>query len=238
MIAGKTFVLVPGGWHGGWCYRAVADRLRSQGHRVFCLTLTGLGERAHLAHPGINLDTHIADVIGVLEAEELSDVILLGHSYAGCVIRGVADRKPDLIGTLVYLDAIVPEDGECMFDHVSAEFLANVTAGAKEHGRGYLVPIPPMDFLAVAPAHAAWVTRRLSPHPIATASQKLRLGSLDPAIKRIYIDCDSPCIPPTELTKSRLKGAAGWTYHTMHTGHDPFIDHPDELSELLIRLAT
>jgi pimeloyl-ACP methyl ester carboxylesterase len=108
----STFVLVPGGWHGAWCYREVTTLLRGRGHAVFALTLTGLGDRAHLAHPGVGLQTHIEDVVSAIEAEELSDVILLGHSYAGFVIAGTAERLPDRIRSLVFLDATVPRDGE------------------------------------------------------------------------------------------------------------------------------
>ena len=109
-----TFVLVHGAWHGGWCWIKVAEPLRTQGHRVFAPTLTGLGERAHLVSPDINLDTHIQDIVGVLESEELMDVILVGHSYAGMVITGVAERVTDRLSALVYVDAFVPENGQSM----------------------------------------------------------------------------------------------------------------------------
>ena len=111
-----TYLLVHGAWHGGWCWRRVTDILRAEGHTVFTPTLTGLGERAHLARPEIDLETHISDVLGVLDAEELDDVILCGHSYGGMVITGVADRLPGRIKALVYLDAFVPEHGESVID--------------------------------------------------------------------------------------------------------------------------
>src|SRR5512147_74848 len=113
MKAPRTYVLVHGAWHGGWCWRRVADRLAAAGQRVFCPTLTGLGERAHLLTRQVNLSTHIADVVGLLEAEELSDVVLCGHSYGGMVITGVAARAKSRLRQLVYLDSAVIEDGEC-----------------------------------------------------------------------------------------------------------------------------
>jgi pimeloyl-ACP methyl ester carboxylesterase len=232
----STFVLVPGGWHGGWCFRDLANLLRGRGHQVHCLTLTGLGERAHLAHAGINLETHIADVVAVLECEELQDVILVGHSYGGCVISGVAEMCANRIRNLVYLDALVLADGECMFDHLGAEFEANVTEGAKAHGSGYLVPLPTMEFLGIGPEHAAWMMRRLTPHPIGTASQPISL-KLKHTIPRTYIDCDTPSIPPTHLTKSRLKLQSDWALHTVHTGHDAFITEPLQIADILLSLV-
>jgi len=233
----STFVLVPGGWHGGWCFRDVAERLRAQSHTVYPLTLTGLGDRAHLARPDIDLDAHIADVVAVLDAEELQDVILLGHSYGGCVISGVARQRPAAIGTLVYLNAIVLEDGESLFDHMSEDFRAAVVAGADTHGQGYLVPNPTMEFLAVDGEHAAWMQRRLTPHPLATATQALALPPADPRIGHVYIDCDSPSHPATQLSKRRVRGQPGWTCHVLHTGHDSFITAPAELASLLAGLA-
>jgi pimeloyl-ACP methyl ester carboxylesterase len=235
MNQAMTFVLVPGGWHGAWCFKYLTRALRSAGHTVFPITLTGVGERAHLADPSIDLDTHIADVVGVLDAEELSDAVLLGHSLGGCVITGVADRRPNLISALIYLDAIVPKDGESMMDHVSEAFRVGLVSGAQAKGQGYLVPIPPMDFLSVPPEHAEWMTRRLTPHPLGVATQAIRLTSQQTVATKIYIDCDSPSIEPTHLTKQRLKDASDWNYLTIHTGHDPFIDHPTELSELILR---
>jgi pimeloyl-ACP methyl ester carboxylesterase len=233
-----TFVLVPGGWHGGWCYRLIADLLRAQGHLVYCLTLTGLGERAHLAHPGIDLQTHIMDVVAVLDCEELQDVVLLGHSYGGCVISGVAQQRPALIRSLIYLDALVLEDGENMFDHLGPEFVAAVTEGARQHGDGYLVPLPTMEFLGIGAEHTEWMMRRLSPHPLGTGAQRLALPDPCPHISRTYIDCDTPSIPPSHLTKSRIKGAPGWTYHTLHTSHDAFITEPEKVVEILLKTAS
>jgi len=138
-----TFVLVHGGFHGGWCWRRVAPPLRAAGHAVYTPTLTGLGERAHLATPAIGLDTHIRDVLGVLEYEELRDVVLVGHSMAGMVVTGVAERAADRLAHLVYLDACVPRDGEC---HLDAEGIRGAARAAFEAGAGSdgrVAPRPP-----------------------------------------------------------------------------------------------
>jgi pimeloyl-ACP methyl ester carboxylesterase len=233
----STFVLVPGGWHGAWCYREVTELLRRRGHTVFALTLTGLGDRAHLAHPGVGLQTHIDDVVSAIETEELSDVFLLGHSYAGFVIAGAAERLPDRIRSLIFLDATVPRDGECLMDHLSPEFQAGIIRGAHTVGDGYLVPIPTMEFLAIGPEHAAWVMRRLTPQSLRTATQTLRLGPQDPRIQRVYISCDHPSIEPTHLTKQRIASESAWKRLSLPTGHDPFISHPVSLADMLCDIA-
>src|SRR5258705_1716413 len=114
----STYVLVHGAWHGGWCWKRVAPALRAAGHEVYTPTLTGLGERAHLANPAIDLATHISDVVNLLEAEELNEVVLLGHSYGGMVVTGVADRAPARLRRVIYLDAFLPEDGKSLLDYL------------------------------------------------------------------------------------------------------------------------
>ena len=127
----STFVLVHGAWHGGWCYKRVAQILRKAGHEVYTPTLTGLGERSHLMSPTVNLDTHVQDIGNVIRWEELSDLVLCGHSYGGMVITGVADKVPDKIKALVYLDAFVPSNGEAIADGLDPEMLAGMSDEAK-----------------------------------------------------------------------------------------------------------
>ena len=142
-----TFVLVHGAWHGGWCYKRVARLLREAGHEVYTPTLTGLGERAHLMSRSIDLGTHIQDVVGVIRCEELSGVVLCGHSYGGMVIAGVAEQIAATIRSLVYLDAFVPESGKSVFDYLPAEQSAGMRADAEQNGEGYKVtPIPAAAF--------------------------------------------------------------------------------------------
>ena len=233
----STFVLVPGAWHGGWCFREVARLLRQAGHAVHVVTLTGSGERRHLVNRTIDLELHIQDVIGVLEAEELADVHLLGHSYAGFVISGVADKCPGRIGTLLYLDAIVPADGEMLIDHLSPEFTSAIHDGAERTGDGYLVPIPTMDFLGVGSEHAAWVQRRLTPQPIGTALQRIRLGANGASVRKVYIHCDHPSIEPTHRSKRRVLADPAWSHYFLQTGHDPFVTAPGPLCDVLKTLT-
>src|SRR5579863_4233762 len=135
-----SFVLVHGGTRGGWCWKRVAALLRQRGHDVFTPTLTGLGERAHLASPTIDLDTHIEDIISVIRAEELSEIVLCGHSYGGMVVTGVADRIAEKIRSLVYVDALVPKDGECAFD------LLDPTVRKRMSDGPFIQPFPASHF--------------------------------------------------------------------------------------------
>src|SRR5215471_17762390 len=136
-----TYVLVHGAWHGGWCWRKVRDALERSGAEVYTPTLTGLGERAHLASKDIGLDTHVADVLGVLEGEDLSEVVLVGHSYSGMVVTAVADRAADRVARLVYLDAVVPNDGQCLYDRAPPQVRTSWEEQARVGGEGWRVPV-------------------------------------------------------------------------------------------------
>src|SRR6202040_1266512 len=135
-----TFVLVHGAWHGSWCWKRVRKALQARGHDVFTPTLTGVGERSHLLSPDVNLDTHITDVVNLIRWEELSDVVLCGHSYGGCVVTGVADRLPDRIGAMVYLDAFTPEDGESLLDILPGPKRIQLLEATAREGEGWMMP--------------------------------------------------------------------------------------------------
>ena len=155
-----TYVLVHGAWHGGWCWRSVRALLEKAGHQVHAPSLTGLGERKHLARPDIDLDTHIADIVHLLGMEDLRDVVLVGHSYGGMVMTGAADRAHERIARLVYLDAFVPENGKCTLDYVVPERAARM----REEGEktGFVSP-PPMSLWGLSrPEHLAFVGPRVS----------------------------------------------------------------------------
>jgi pimeloyl-ACP methyl ester carboxylesterase len=232
-----TFVLVPGAWHGGWCYRDVAQTLRARGHTVFPVTLTGVGERFHLGSADTNLSTHIQDVAAVIAAEELENVIVVGHSYAGMVVSGIAERHPQYLRALVYVDALVPENEEMMFDLTSAEFRAMAMADARQSCGGYLVAPPSVEFLGVDAAHAAWVTRRLTAHPIGTATERLTLGATDRSIPRHYIACDSPSLSTTLLSKERVRRDPSWTIHSLNASHEAIINCPGTVCDILHGIA-
>jgi pimeloyl-ACP methyl ester carboxylesterase len=235
-----TFVLVHGGGHGGWCWQRLAPLLRAAGHDVYTPTLTGLGERSHLLHPDINLDTHIADVTGVLCYEDLADVILVGHSYGGMVITGVADRATSRLGQLVYLDAAIPNDGESLVD-VAPQMMKLARGDARVVNGVELVlwPVPDMgQFYGVTdPAEVAWMQDKLTPHPWACFEQPLHVAD-DAAIKRI---------PRTNInTTASLRGSepdrrqrqlAADRAWEIDTGHDLMITEPVAVADMLLRLA-
>jgi pimeloyl-ACP methyl ester carboxylesterase len=238
-----TFVLVHGDWHGGWCWKRVVTLLRQAGHEVFAPTLTGLGERAHLMHlmsEVIDLSTHIQDVIGVLHWEELSDVILCGHSYGGMVISGVADRVPVRLRTLVYLDAFVPEDGQCMMDFLPPDIAAHLRDEAKAKGKGFRIPPPPVEeFSKIVNARdQAWVHHRCVGHPLKSYEQRLHLtGAWKQVPKRVYIYASgqgpSGCTPFFE----RFQQDPAWHVVSMDCAHDMMIDMPQELTQVLSGLV-
>jgi len=228
-----TFVLVHGAWHGGWCYKRVARLLRQTGHEVYTPTLTGLGERAHLMGRTIDLSTHIQDVVSVIRCEELSDVVLCGHSYGGMVIAGVAEQIAAKIRSLVYLDAFVPENGDSVFDYLPAEQSGQMRTDAAQNGEGYkITPIPAAAF-AVNDKDAAWVDAMCVKHPLATFEQKLALSGRQ-VPKRVYIIAAGWEPSPFQQFGARYKNDRDWQFVSMACGHDVMVDRPRELADALI----
>jgi len=229
-----TFVLVHGAWHGSWCWKRVRKALQARGHDVFTPTLTGVGDRSHLLSPDVTLDTHIEDVVNLIEWEELSDVVLCGHSYGGCVVTGVADRLPDRIGALVYLDAFVPEDGQSLFD-VDPSYRRAAQLEAARRGReGWKVPPVPAEVFNVNAGDRAWVNRQCTPQPIATFQQAIKLSGRDDPLKRVtFILATGFANSPVTVFYDRAK-AKGWNTLTMSCGHDVMLDRPEELTGALL----
>jgi pimeloyl-ACP methyl ester carboxylesterase len=227
-----TFVLVHGAWHGSWCWKRVRKTLQTEGHDVFTPTLTGVGERSHLISPQVNLDTHIADVVNLIRWEELSDVVLCGHSYGGCVITGAADRVADRIKTLVYLDAFIIGDGQGLHDVLPPEVRDGQVKGAVEHGHGWQVQPITAEFFRVNSTDRAWVDRQCTPQPLATFAQPVRLRNQFPAARTTHILATgyehSPFPPFHEIAKQK-----GWNTSTIDCGHDVMLDRPNELVEML-----
>ena len=240
-----TFVLVHGAWHGVWCYRDTAQALRSAGHTVHTPTHTGVGERAHQSAENITLETHIRDVCGVIEAEELNDVILCGHSYGGMVITGVADRLPGRIRALVYLDAFVPEHGQSLNallrialpPEVAAVFLGAFHSTALENHSGLMAPIP-AEMFGIKPEHRAWVDRRCVGQPLATFELPLLLTGAGAAVtNRVYILADAWDPSPFRHFAAKLEGQPGWRITKLPSSHDVMVDMPRELAAELMKLA-
>ena len=232
-----TYILVHGAWHGGWCWQRVRPFLRAAGHEVFTPTLTGLGERSHLAGPGIDLHTHIRDVVNVLEYEDLRQVILVGHSYAGMVITGVSELAADRLAHVAYLDAFVPQDGQALADLVAPQFREEVQRQAQAAG-GLLPPFPVEQYGVFAAADVRWVGPKLVPHPFKTMSTPVQLTSAAAAaLPRTYIYCNNPAMGFFEAFAERTKTGKGWRYGELATGHDAMVTMPRELTALLLELA-
>ncbi len=233
------FVLVHGGGHGGWCYKLVAERLRAKGHAVYAPSLPGMGEHCHQLHAGIDLDAHIDDVVNLLRSEDLRGAIIVGHSYGGMVITGVADRASDRVGHRVYLDAAYPTDGESLHDHAFTNIEATRQALYVANGVELVMkpdPIYAAFFGIHDPELAAWTNARLTPQPWACFSQKLvlRNEAAMRAIPESHIICTSTKIGrDMDLLMQRSEGRV-WD---VDTGHDLMLTEPDWVVGKLLLLA-
>jgi pimeloyl-ACP methyl ester carboxylesterase len=236
----QTFVLVHGAWHGGWCWSRVADRLRAAGHQVFTPTQTGLGERKHLLSKDITLDTFRTDIVNVIEAEELSKIVLVGHSFGGLAISGVADVMPERIRHLVYLDSLVVEGGKSPFDSLPADVVAARRKLAEESSGGLSLPNPPPSVFGVSDAaDTEWVKRQLTPHPLATYTSKQNIkGPVGNNLPRTYIHCTNPSYAALQASRDWVKAQQGWRWAEIATGHDAMVMAPDELARLLIGVSS
>jgi pimeloyl-ACP methyl ester carboxylesterase len=234
------YVLVHGGGHGGWCYQPVARIMRAQGHEVYTPTLTGLGEREHLLSSSVDLETHITDVAKLLQFEDLEDVILVGHSYGGMVISGVADRATKRIGNLVFLDAAMPQNGQSLVDH-AGPFMAAARSRSRVVNGIELVLFPgedPMNFFGVKdPEQIAWMKTKLTPHPWKCFEQKLVLKN-EAAMRKLpqsVIVCSSHM---NDQARAALKALSNGRFWEIDTGHDLMITEPAAVAGMLSQLAS
>lgn len=237
--ARQTFVLVHGAWHGGWCWSRVADRLRAAGHRVFTPTQTGLGERRHLLSKDITIDTFTQDIVNVVEAEELSEIVLVGHSFGGLAISGVADRMPERVRHLVYLDAIIVEGGKSFYDGLPPDMVAARLKIGQETSGGVSMPSPPASSFGVSdPKDADWITRRLTPHPLGTYTSPLLLNRpVGNNLPRTYIACTSPAYAFLDATRRWVRSQPDWRWQEIASGHDAMVMAPEELTRMLVGVA-
>jgi pimeloyl-ACP methyl ester carboxylesterase len=246
-----TYVLVGGAWLGGWCWQPVARRLRDSGHDVYPLTLTGLGERVHLASPEVDLDTHITDVVNLIEFEDLYDVVLLGHSYAGLVVTGAADRIPERISELVYLDTGPLPGGVALIETFPPEARERIEREVEELGDGWRFPMPAWEELANMASlegldedHLRLLRSRATPQPFGTYTQPLRLEN--PAreeLPKLGILCSFSLDQVQQMIASDnplFRGLAGpeWRFVELPTGHWPMFSRPEDLAGLLLDLPS
>ena len=240
LLEKTAIVLVHGAWHGAWCWRRVLPLLRGAGIQSHAVTLTGVGERAHLLSPTIDLHTHIEDVIGLIETEELQRVVLVGHSYAGMVITGVADRlqqeQAGLLVHLVYLDAALPRPGDSGSSaHSEDTRLARISAS--QSSRGLSFPPPDASLFGLSGADRDWVNRRQTPQPFRLYQQPLQFDAARvDAVPRTFIDCTQPALATIAPSRVRVRSEPGWNVVEMATGHDPMVSEPAALSQILLQI--
>ena len=232
-----NFLLVHGAWHGAWCWQRVLPGLMAAGHRAHALTLTGVGERAHLLHPQIDLETHITDVMAAMDAEEMSEVVLVVHSYAGMLGTAVADRRPERLRHLVYVDAVLPKPGES-WSSTHASATRNVRMAAALAHPLHAFPAPDPSVFGLSDADHAWVQRRQTPHPGGPYTHAL---AFDPqrvaSVPRTFINCTAPGLATIDASRQRMADPKFWDgawlpnsrVVNMATGHDPMVSDPEGL---------
>lgn len=230
------FVLVHGAWHGGWCWDRVAAHLRATGHNVHAPTLTGLSERSHLLSRQIGLETHTLDVINVIDVLGLSEVVLVGHSYAGQVITQVADRRPDAIAHRVYLDAFVGEDGEAARDLLPASVEHHWAESAVNDGFGWLVPVRKLSMLGVTDQDDLdWLAPKLTPHPWKTYTDVLQLNGRHATVPAAFIECVSWMrVFAEHANRARQRG---WPVYELDTGHEAMVTAPRAVAQILLEVS-
>jgi pimeloyl-ACP methyl ester carboxylesterase len=242
-----TFVLVHCAWAGGWAWKKVIPLLRSDGHEVYATTATGMGDRVHLAGPAVDLDTHISDVVNVLLFEDLTEVTLVGWSYGGMIITGVAERVPERLSQLVYLDALVPSDGETSYDAEQStdEVRATDRAAAEAAGMSDVLLVEPywewLSSMMPDPADRAWLLGKLVAQPLATYTQPIRLvNPAAVAVPRTFVFCTEGRDPAGDIFASiatRLRTAPGWRYRELADNHLAPVNSPRATAEVLLSLA-
>jgi pimeloyl-ACP methyl ester carboxylesterase len=233
--APKTFVFVHGTWHGGWCWRRVADALEKKGHKVYAESLTGVGDRSHLLTRDVNLTTHVGDVVNLVKWEDLKDIVLVGHSSAGFVITQAAEQIGPSVASIVYLDAFVPQPGDSLIS------LANPgprKAMEDAVARGDLAAKPvPAAVFKVNEKDRPWVDAKCTPHPMAAIVEKVTAADAREKIARktyIRSGFDSPVF---DQTLAKMKMTPGWKTYEVPCGHDVMVDMPDRLVEILLEVA-
>jgi pimeloyl-ACP methyl ester carboxylesterase len=231
-----AFLVAHGAWSAGWAWKKMHPLLRARGHELYTPTYTGIGERVHLAHKDINLDTHIADILGVLEAEELRNVILIGHSYGGMVATGVADRASERISQLVYLDAFAPRNGQSLLDLQTEESRQRVRDDAKKNDGWRISPNPaPPD---TSEMDLSWVNAHRVMQPLKTFEQKIKLTGAVDKLPRTYIYCTKS--RPGDVFRQfrdRASTEKGWKCIDIDASHSPHVTVPEALAQVLDGIA-
>jgi len=237
----KTYLLAHGSWHGAWCWKHVVPLLTAQGHTVHALSYTGMGERAHLLGSGITIDTFVADITGMLEAYEMEDVILVGHSFGGIPVTGAAARMPRRLAHLVYLDAALVRSGQSAFDTYPPADAQARTQAAQAAG-GLAVPAPtalsPSWGLAPGMPDYDWFMRRLSPHPLCAFTTPLHYdGVPGNGVPATYITCTAPLNPLLEGARALAAEQTGWRHIELDAPHEAMVTHPAQVARILLEVG-
>jgi pimeloyl-ACP methyl ester carboxylesterase len=225
----KTFVLVHGAWGGGWVWRRVADLLERRGHKVFTPTMSGVGERSHLLDARVNLSTHITDIVNVIKWERIENAVLVGHSYGGMVITGVAEQIEPAIASIVFLDAFLPDNNQSLAD------IAPQLARTAVEKHDLTIAAPPADFFAVNEKDRVWVDTLSTPHPTATMTEKVKeTGARERIARKAHVLATGRRSPIFSAAYAKIQSAAGWRSYEVPCGHFVMIDMPDRLVEILL----
>ena len=240
-LGSRNYVLAHGSWHGGWCWGPVAERLRAAGHHVFTPSYTGMGDRAHLLSRDITIETFVQDLVGLIQAEDLWEVVLVGHSFGGVPITGVADRIPERIDHLVYFDSALLESGQSAFSNYPEDEARARIAAAEKATNGLSVPVPdplpPVWGIAAGTPEYAWVASHLTPHPLGSYTTALNLRHpIGNGLPRSYIHCMSPSIPILESSRTLVRSRTGWNWIELAAPHEAHITHPDLLTDILLEV--
>ena len=231
-----TFVLVPGGWCGGWCWAPVLERLTAAGHRAFPVTFTGSGDRVHLLSPEVCLETYVLDIINLIKYNDLNEVILVAHSLGGIPSEIVLDRIPDRIRHVVFVDSMLAMNGECAMDLIPKEEVANRFTRAKQHD-GISLPVPIKVHFADE-AVRDWFIRHMTPQPLRPYLDRVQLEHpLGNGIPATYLACTASHLPASTLSASRVRQLPEWRYLEIASGHNVQLHCPDELTRILTDLA-
>lgn len=232
-----TFVVAHGAWSAGFVWKKMPSLLRVHGHEIYAPSYTGLGDRVHLLNGWVSLETHIEDIVQVLFHEDLHDVYLIGHSYGGMVATGVADRVPERLKAIVYLDAFIPRDGDSMESLAIPEQRERWLTAAKEKGDGWRVPSNPLP-PDTSEADVAWITPRRHDHPLKAIQAPLKLKNGETKLPRAYIYCTRTA--PGNMFgpfAERARTEPGWIYHELYASHSPHVTAPDGLADVLERIV-
>ena len=240
MTERPPFVLVHGGRHGGWCWKRLSPRLRQAGHEVHVITLTGLGERAHLIRPDTGLGVHVQDLVAMMRYEDIRDAVIVAHSYGGMVACGAMEEIGDRVRSLVFLDAQIPHTGESVFDIIGPERAVGMTEMAELDGEGWYIPPSDARTYGVSdPDDVAWANARISAQPIASYREPVGLTDRAWACPGTYIECVPTAMKPHMLARPRARSQADsrFRYRTLDAPHDAMITSPHALCELLLEVV-